>query len=394
MSLEVLISGASVAGPALAYWLVRHGCAVTVVERAVVLREGGYAVDFRGDAHLGVLRRMGVLGEIEAARTRMGAMVTVDRDGRERWTMPEDLFAGDVEILRGDLVRILYEASRDGAEYVFGDSVTALEEDPDGVRVTFEHGPPRRYDLVIGADGYHSNVRSLAFGPEHRYATHLGLYNAVFTTDNHLKLDHSGLGYSERGRLVAIYSARGNTEAKAMFYFASPPLDDEGRRDPERQKKILAERFAGHGWETERLLAAMADAPDFYFDAVGQIHVDGWSRGRVALLGDAAACPSSLSGMGTGLAVVGAYVLAGEIAASPKDHRAAFARYEAVMRPYAERCQKQGKGAAKFIAPEGRIMTWLLAQQQRAFPYLPGKGLIAKAARRTAEAVDLPDYAL
>ncbi|TDD88857.1 FAD-dependent monooxygenase [Actinomadura rubrisoli] len=388
---NILISGASVAGPALAYWLAGYGFTPTIVEQAPALRDGGYAVDFRGEVHLGLLRRMGILGPIVRAKTDMGATTYVNAAGKKLASMPADLFAGDVEVLRGDLAQILYKASAPRAEYIFGDSIASMTETRDGVDVTFEHGPPRRFDLVIGADGFHSNVRSIAFGREEKFASHLGLYCAIFTLDNFLALDHASLAYNTPGKLVILNSARANTEAKVVFYFASPLIDHD-RHDAEAQKTILAERFAGIGWETDRILDAMGDAPDFYFDSVGQINMDAWSRGRVALIGDAACCPSPVSGMGTGLAVVAAYVLAGELAAAGGDHRVAFPRYEEALRPYARRCQKQGEGAARFMAPESRFMSWLMNQNYRLMPYLPGKGLIAKSARKTAEGIELREY--
>ncbi|MFG1753175.1 FAD-dependent monooxygenase [Streptosporangium sandarakinum] len=390
---NVLISGASVAGPALAYWLRRHGFNPTVVERAPALRDGGYAVDFRGRAHLTVLERMGILDDVRRARTGMGAMWYVNESGKKLAAMPADLFSGDIEILRGDLARILYEATRDDVEYVFGDSIAAMTEDEHGVEVTFERGAPRRFDLVVGADGLHSTVRSLAFGPESRYVKDLGLHCAVFTTDNFLGLDHTGHLYNTPGRLVGLYSSRNNTEAKAMFYFGSPKQSYD-RHDTGQQKKILAEAFAGVGWETPRLLEAMWDAPDFYFDSVSQVRMDGWSRGRAVLLGDAAACPSPLSGMGTGMAMVGAYVLAGELAAAGGDHRTAFARYEEEMRDYAGGCQKGAEGTAKVMVPENRFVAWFMSQNYRLLPYVPWKGMIAKGARRTAEAITLKNYGL
>lgn len=388
---NVLISGASIAGPALAYWLHRHGFHPTVVERAPALRDGGYAVDFRGEAHLSILRRMGLLPEIERARTGMGSMSYVNRAGRPVAQLPADLFAGDIEILRGDLARILYDATREHTEYIFGDSITSLSEDDHGVTVAFERGAPRRFDLVIGADGLHSNTRRLAFGPEERFVRHLGVYCAIFTTANHLGLDHTGHAYRTGGRLVAMYSARHNTEAKAVFYFGSPALDLD-RRDVARQQAVLAEHFTGNGWESDRLLHDMRYAPDFYFDSVGQVRMDAWTRGRVALLGDAAYCPSSLSGMGSGLALVGAYVLAGELAAARGDHRVAFARYEREMREYAEGCQKMGDGVAKLMIPGNRFVALALNRYYRLMPYLPGKNMAAKMARRTAENITLRDY--
>jgi 2-polyprenyl-6-methoxyphenol hydroxylase-like FAD-dependent oxidoreductase len=390
-NLNVLISGASVAGPALAYWLHRHGFTPTIVERAPALRDGGYAVDFRGEAHLSILRRMGVLAGIEGARTGMGSMSYVNSAGKPQAELPADLFAGDVEILRGDLARILYDATKEHTEYLFGDSIASLTEDGDGVSVVFEHGGRRRFDLVIGADGLHSNTRRLAFGPEEQFVKHLGVYCAIFTTANHLGLDHTGHAYRTGGRLVAMYSARHNAEAKAVFYFGSP-LRDLERRDVPRQQAVLAEHFTGNGWQSDRLLHDMRYAPDFYFDSVGQVHMDTWSRGRVALVGDAACCPSSLSGMGSGLALVGAYVLAGELAAAHGDHRVAFTRYEQEMREYATGCQKMGDGVAKLMVPDSRLVASLLNRYYKVMPYLPGKNMAAKIARKAAENITLRDY--
>ncbi|GAA2371860.1 FAD-dependent monooxygenase [Dactylosporangium salmoneum] len=391
--MHVLISGAGVAGPALAYWLRRGGHAVTVVERAPGLREGGHAVDFRGAAHLGVLRRMGVLEEIERRRTGMGAMYYVNESGRRVSRMPADLFAGDVEILRGDLGRILYDATAPiGVQYRFGDAITALHEDEDGVTVAFERAPAARYDLVVGADGLHSAVRALAFGPEERYVHHLGLHCAIFPVGNFLGLDHTAEAYRTTSKVVIVASANHNAEARAQLFLPTPArLPD--RRDADAQRRAVAEAFAGIGWQTPRLLEAMFKTPEWYFDSVAQVRMPRWSTGRVTLLGDAAYSPCLLSGMGSGLAVVGAYVLAGELDRHPGDPAAAFAAYERIMRPYAEGAQQGAEGTSRMMVPQGRLLTAFLNQYIRLVPYLPGKKMIADAARRTAEAVRMPEYA-
>ncbi|MFD0743342.1 FAD-dependent monooxygenase [Phytohabitans flavus] len=387
---DILISGAGIAGPALAYWLHRYGFTPTVAERAPALREGGYAVDFRGPVHLDLLSRMGIRDEVEHARTGTGDSWYVNARGKKLARMPAEQTGGDVEILRGDLVRVLYEATMDETEYVFGDSITALEETADGVNVTFEHAAPRSFDLVIGADGLHSRVRSLAFGPERSYVKHLGLHCAIFTTPNYLALDHSGLVYGEPKRIV-VYSARENTEARVLLYFASPPLSYD-RVDGDRQRGIVHEAFAGARWETPRLLELMATAPDLYFDSVSTIKMDSWSRGRIALLGDAGYCPSSLSGVGTGLAVVGAYVLAGELATAGGDHATAFARYESAMRSYVDGCQKLADSASMMV-PANRFLAGLMRLNMRMMPLMPWlRDLPAKMARRAASAITLPQY--
>lgn len=387
---DVLISGASVAGPALAWWLARRGYHPVIVERSGGLRGGGYAVDFRGNVHLNVLRQMGLLDPIRARQTGLRKLTYVDEHGWSVADIPPVFFAGDVEILRGDLAALLYQATKDDTEYIFGDSVASLDTGGDGVRVTFERAAPRTFDLVIGADGVHSNIRRLAFGPEDRFAHGLGVYTSIFTVPNFAGLDHAGLLFSVPGRTVGLFAAGAPDSAIAQFYFTAPGL----RYDPHdtaRQQQILTEKFAGLGWQVPRLLDELAAAPDFYFDTTSQIRMDTWSSGRVALIGDAgyAAGPG---GNGTGNAVVAAYVLAGELAAAPGDHAAAFARYERRLRGYIAGGQKQAAGSQAFLAPS----TWPKIRQRNRFfkmlPYLPVKGMIGRAATKTATAITLPGY--
>ncbi|MFE0737015.1 FAD-dependent monooxygenase [Streptomyces sp. NPDC058855] len=328
---EILISGAGIAGPALAYWLRRAGFAVTIVERAPAPRPGGQTVDLRGAGRT-VIERMGLMDRARAESVDQRGLALVDAAGRVTARLPADSFGGEgivseIEILRGDLARILYEATLPGTAYLFDDTVTGIDQDADGVTVTFEKAAPRRFALVVGADGPHSVVRALVFGPESAFVHPVGLYTAWFTATGETDLDGWYLMHNAPGGLVA--SARPGRvpgEIKAGLSFRSPPLCVD-RRDVAAQQRILAERFAGVGWETPRLLRAMRTAPDFFFDAMGQVRLDSWSRGRVALLGDAGHCATPLTGLGTSLALVGAYVLAGELGAARGDHRAAFARY-------------------------------------------------------------------
>ena len=387
---NILISGASVAGPALAYWLRRRGFNPTVVERAPSPRGGGYAVDFRGAAHLSVLAKMGLLDQIRDQQTHLDTTTYVDADGRRVASMPAEIFAGDVEILRGDLGQILYQATRDGTEYLFGDTITGLDQRAEGVHVTFSRAEPRMFDLVIGADGLHSAVRRLAFPDVAGARQDLGLYVSIFSVDGSFGLDHSGLLYSVPGRTAAVFSARQTGRAVAQFFFAGPPVDYD-YRDAAQQQKIVAGAFAGMGWHVPELLAQMAGAADFYFDSISQIRLDRWSAGRVALIGDAgyAAGPG---GNGTGTAVVAAYVLAGELAAARGDYGTAFGRYERLLRPYVARGQKQAGGGLKFLAPP---TAKLIRQRDRFFrmlPYLPARGLIRHLSTRTATAIRLPEY--
>ncbi|MFG1942758.1 FAD-dependent monooxygenase [Nonomuraea sp. NPDC048826] len=334
----VLISGSGVAGPALAYWLRHHGIRATVVERAPALRPGGQAVDVRGVA-LDVVDRMGLLAPLREVRTQMRGMVMLDGDGNEIMRSTEHaissgrLDSDDVEVLREDLTGLLYDRTKEDVEYLFDDSITALEQDEDGVRVTFGRSAPRTFDLVVGADGLHSTVRRLAFGPEERFVHHLGTYLSIFTAENFLALDNWQVWIREGQAGGGIYPVRDNTELRVNLGFESGPLPYD-HRDLDAQRRLVAERCGGLRWEVPKLLEAMTTAPDFYFDAMAQVRMDTWSHGRVTLLGDAGYCASPLSGQGTSLALVGAYVLAAELAAAP-DHTTALSRYEERMRPFA-----------------------------------------------------------
>lgn len=398
MTKQILISGASVAGPALAWWLRHHGFEATVVERAPSLREGGYKVDIRGVA-VDVVRRMGLLDEVAAASTDMRGAAFVNKRGKEVATLDADTFGfrhgDDTEILRGDLAKILYEHTRDNVEYVFGDWITGLDERADGIHVTFAHGAPRRFDLVVGADGLHSGVRALAFGPEEDYLRRFDAYISISTVPNTFGLDRWELLHSAAaGKMVNVYSTARADDAKAAFWFTAPPLAYD-RRDVDGQKDLVAGQFAGLGWEIASLLDAMREAGDFYFDPVCQIVMDHLSTGRVTLLGDAGYCPSPASGQGTSLALVGAYVLAGELAA---DFSAAPPRYEAEMRPYIEKNQALAKTALRGIIPKSRAFAWFNTRMIKLMPYLPGRNRVleqmARPIREAANALVLKDYAL
>jgi 2-polyprenyl-6-methoxyphenol hydroxylase-like FAD-dependent oxidoreductase len=395
---DVLISGAGVAGQALAYWLRRLGFTPVVVERAPAPRDGGQAVDLRGAA-IEVARRTGILDAARAARTGTRGTSYVNSAGKRLASLNGAfgvIDARDVEIVRGDLVSILYEAARNDVEYIFDDSISSLTEAADGVTVTFERSAPRTFHLVVGADGLHSRVRGLVFGPESRFIGHLGLYLAVFTIPNDLELDHWQLIYVTPGKSVTVTSARGNREARAIFFFASEPLDYD-HRDRGQQQDLLAAAFAGTGWEVPGLLRAMREAPDFYLDSVSQVRMDSWSTGRVTLVGDAGYCPSPLSGQGSSLALVGAYVLASELSAADGDHSDAFARCQQRMQDFVERNQAIANGNAKRFTPTSRRQIWLQNQGIRALPYMPGKNWVLSLATRgvkeAANAITLPSPA-
>jgi len=355
---RVLVAGASIAGPALAHWLRRRGAEVTVVERAPELRPGGQAVDARGVAKE-VIRRMGLDAAVRAARTVTAGAYTVDADGNVLETYAADDHGGDgyiaeIEILRGDLSQVLYDDTRDGVEYVFGDRIAELVQDADGVDVTFAGGDRRRFDLVVGADGLHSALRAMVFGPHERFVRHLGLVLAFYSVPNEFGLDRWLLEYQDRqsGRSALLRPIHDATRAMAMFSFSSAEFEVD-YRDVEAQKRLLRERMAGLDWLTPRILAHLHDSPDFYLDQVAQVVMDRWSSGRVGLLGDAAFSSSPMSGGGTGLALVGAYLLAGELAAAGWDPEAGFAAYEGRMRSFVEANQEIGRLHARSLDVPG-----------------------------------------
>ena len=311
--MRVLISGASIAGPTLAYWLERYGFDVTVVELAPALRSGGYAVDFRGGVQLAVLDRMGLLDQVRAHQTGGHPGRFVDETDATVLSLPCEFTGGNLEIQRADLSRLLYDHSRERVEYRFGDSIAALNQTPAGVDVTFDHAPSERFDLVIGADGLHSRVRRLAFGPEDDYVRHLGYYIAGWDLPNIWELDGEQRFHNRPGTLAGVSEQMHRPDrANTTFIFAAP-VDPELRGNRDRQGDLLRRVYAGQGWYVPQLVAAFPSATDVYFDSVSRVEVPRWSTGRIALLGDAAS-GATLSGTGTGTAIVGAYALAGELA--------------------------------------------------------------------------------
>ncbi|KIZ16501.1 FAD-dependent monooxygenase [Streptomyces natalensis] len=339
----VLISGASVAGPALAHLLHRGGYQVTVVERAPAVRGGGYAVDFRGAA-FEVLDELGILAEVREHDTKMRGTTLIDETGAETGLLPAEAFAGELEVPKSDLTRILYRITADDIEYLFDDSIATLTEHEGGVTVEFERGATREFDLVFGADGIYSRVRRLAFGPHEQALHHLGLSGAGFTTDNYLGLDHQGMLQLDGNAAVYLFSAGDPRRLTVSLSFAtaSPALDRCGR---DEQQAAVRAAFADRGWQAPRLLAAMAEAEDFSFASTCQVQLDSWSKGRIALLGDAGYCAAPTAGMGTSQALLGARSLARHLSVADGDHRAAFAAYEAELRPYVTENQIKGREA-------------------------------------------------
>lgn len=399
---SVLVSGAGIAGPTLAYWLHKFGFHPTVVERAPAPRSGGHAVDIRGTARQ-VAERMRIAAQVRRAHTGTRGMAFVDHKSRRIATLDTETYGdsggpiAEMAILRTDLARIIHDATRDDVEYVFGDSITRVEQDDAGVRVEFDKGAPRRFDLLIGADGVYSNVRRLVFGPHERYIRDLGCYVSLFTTTPGLNLDGWQLMYTmpggagRPGKTAGLTPRSGSDTALAGFFLRSSPLP-HNRRDIDEQKRLVVRTFEGEGWEVPRILSTIRDAPDFYFDRMGQVRLDTWSRGRTVLLGDAGYCASPMSGIGTSLALVGAYILAGELMLAEGDHHLAYPTYEHKMREFVERAQKFARGAGNGgLTPDSRTQLWLRNQSLRTLPYLP-KRFATRGMEQVANLVELDDY--
>lgn len=353
---RVLISGASIAGPALAFWLDRYGFDVTVVERAPTIRTGGYPIDVRGTA-IDVIERMKLLPQVRAAHVESRMMTFVDAQGDVIGSVPiyeaigSDL-SRDVELPRGTLASLLYDATLGGAvDYRFNESIETLRDDGDGVDIRFTTGRQERYDIVVGADGMHSLTRRLVFGPEAQFTRFLGFSFNIFTLPNDRGLSHGGVFHAEPGKVAGLFAVKESDQLFAFLTFVADDASISGNRDPQEQIRRTRAAFAGMGWELPRLLDAMEEADDLYFDTVSQIKMPSWSNGRVALLGDAAYAPSFRSGQGTSLALVGAYVLAGELA-THDDPTDAFNTYDRLMRPFVEANQALATdGHGEFFLP-------------------------------------------
>jgi 2-polyprenyl-6-methoxyphenol hydroxylase-like FAD-dependent oxidoreductase len=394
---DILISGAGIAGPALAYWLRAAGHSVTVVERAPTARPGGQAVDLRGAGRT-VIERMGLMDRVRSVSLDQRGIAWVAASGRITARMPVEAFDGkgiisEIEVLRDDLAHVLHEATAGGVEYRFGDTITALRQDTDGVDVSFEQAPPRRFDLVVGADGLYSPVRAMAFGGTGLHP--LGCAMAWFSVPTDRLGEDLGGWYlthnASGGRVASVRPGRTPDMAKGglgLRVDAAAPLP----RDAAGQRDLLERRFADVGWKAPQLVEAMRTAPDFAFTSVAQVRLPRWSQGRVVLIGDAAACPTPLTGLGTSVALVQAYVLAGEIAAAVGDHQVAFDRYEQVTRPYVATAQKLPPGGVNGYAPNSALLIRLQALSMRAMTRWPMRPLLERQFAKAGD-IALPDYA-
>ncbi|HVQ48424.1 MAG TPA: FAD-dependent monooxygenase [Mycobacterium sp.] len=394
----VLISGAGIAGPALAFWLNKSGYQVTIVELADGIRPGGQTVDLRG-AGGEVVERMGLIDKMRARSLDQRGVAWIKPDGRRRAEMPVTAFNGNglvskLEILRGDLVDVLYQATKDQTDYLFNTRIEDLNQSEDAVKATLSDGTTLSADLVVGCDGPHSAVRRLVFGPEQQFVKPLGGYNAWFTATDTVGLDGWYLMYQAPGLNASMRPSHDPALAKAGLAFRSEPVAYD-RSSVDEQQALLTRHFAGAGWQCDALLSAAAESDDFYFDAFVQVHMPTISQGRVTLAGDAGYCASPLSGMGTSLALVGGYVLAGELGKAgsldPKGIQAALQHYESVMRPYIDRCQDLPNGIDGYL-PKSDSDIAITAQVMKWMQRWPFRSLAEKKWFTTADAIELPDY--
>ena len=354
--MRIVVNGMGIAGPTLAFWLRKAGHEVLLVESAPHLRTGGYVIDF-GLIGYDVAEKMGLIPRILELGYQPKELRFVDRHGRKRGGASTDVFrrllhGRFTSLRRSDLSATIYDALDGAVERLFGDSVASIKENDHRVRVSFDHAPARDFDLVVGADGLHSRVRQLAFGPDAGVEVSLGYHVAAFEVEGYRPRDELiYLGYGVPGRQIFRFAMR---DDKTLFLFVfrdkflpsgSNPTSEEDR------KAALAHAYSGVGWECPKILETLEGVHDFYFDTVSQIRMDRWTKGRTALVGDAAACVSLLAGEGSGLAMAEAYILAGELRNCGGDHAAAFARYEQLLMPFLRRKQASAAKFATALAP-------------------------------------------
>ncbi len=391
---SVLISGAGIAGPTLAFWLNAAGFKTTIVERAPALRAGGYVLDFWGLGY-DIAERMGLANKLKRVGYSMREMRIVDARGERiagfGTRVFRELTGGRfVTLARADLSRLLFETVEDQSEVLFGDEIICLEEGPNHTWVQFEHAGARTFDLVVGADGLHSNVRRLAFGPQQQFEKDLGYVVAAFETQHYRPRDEDVyIIYSEPGQMAARFTLH---DDRALFLLVFIRDDEPAptTSDLAAQKAMLRQRFGGGGWECGQILACLDRAEDLYFDPVAQIKMPSWSRGRVALVGDAAFCVSLMAGQGSALAMTAAYVLAGELARTGGGHSEAFNRYETRLRAFIGAKQKGAERFSAAFAPRTRFGLSFRSLVVRACA-IPGVARFVLG-RDIVDTLKLPDY--
>jgi 2-polyprenyl-6-methoxyphenol hydroxylase-like FAD-dependent oxidoreductase len=380
MKCKILISGAGLAGPLLAYWLNKYGFETTIVERSNQLRTGGNGVDIRGLA-VDVVKKTGLWPIIKSRAIDMNGMVFVNENGKPLSrinikAMQSKNKSEEVEIYRGELSELLYTLTKDHTEYIFGDSIRQIEQTTAGAAVMFEKAKGRTFDLVIGADGIHSNVRNLVFGPEPDYLNYKNHYYAFSSVDSSLGVKGWLTGYNTPGKFAGISMSNNMPGAKVYFAFRQNDQLIYDYRDTEQQKLLLKNAFSGMGWKVPELLEQALSNEEFYFDCLSQVVMPSWSKGRVALVGDAAFCASPVTGAGATLSIVGAYELAGKLHQAKGDYAAAFKNYEQGYRKVVEKSQSEL--FTGLLVPKTRLGIWT----RNTLSKLPIMGALASMERK------------
>ena len=388
----VLISGGGIAGPALAFWLAAAGFRPTLVEQASQLRTGGYVIDFWGLGYW-IAGRMGLEADINRVGYHVREMRIVNDHGNRIAGFGTDVFSEltdgrYVTLARSDLSRLLFEKAKDTTEIIFGNEIVGLEEKADGVMVQLKDGSGRVFDLVIGADGLHSGVRRLAFGPRRRFEKKLGYAVAAFEVDGYRPRDEDVyLMYGRPGRMVGRFTLHHN---RTLFLFVFTVDDSPLPTAVGLQKEMLHKRYADGGWECPHILQHLDRTEDLYFDSVSQIRMNSWSQGRVALSGDAAFCVSLLAGQGSALAMISAYVLAGELLAADGRHQEGFLKYEAFLREYIHTKRQGAKRFAAALAPRTQLGLLTRNLVTKAFA-VPGLARLV-IGKEITDDIQLPDF--
>lgn len=351
---KILISGASIAGPALAYWLSRHGDKVTVIERAKTFRTGGQNVDIEGPGQK-VIQMMGLEEKIEAKNTREKGVEFLGGSGKPIARLPKGAagsLTSSYEILRGDLARILHDETKDDCDYRLGTSITGLNQQDDGVSVTFNDGSIEKFDLVVSAEGVGSSTRRLVMEDDIRFR-YLSVYASYFRIPRSAQdKDWAQIYHGKRGCFMVLRPGN-DTDTTVLVTFPRKQFDAR-EVDGVAQKAMLRDALWGAGGPADRILANLDHDPDFYLGPMSQVIGSAWSKGRFVLIGDAAWCPSAYTGQGTPLALIGAYVLAGELKKQPT-HTAAFESYEKLMRPYLASGRRVSPGLIRLLHPKSRL---------------------------------------
>jgi 2-polyprenyl-6-methoxyphenol hydroxylase-like FAD-dependent oxidoreductase len=396
--MDVLISGAGIAGPTLAYWLLEYGINPTIVERSPAPRTGGYVIDFWG-AGFEIADRMGLSEDIKKRGYQVEEVRIVNGRGERVAGFPAATFARATQgrytsLPRGVLASAILRTIVSKVEIIFNDSVSAIQESSSTVDVRFESGRRRNFDVVVGADGLHSRVRQLIFGPEDKFEKYLGYKVAAFEAPGYQPRDElTYVMYTEVGQQVGRFALRGNS-TMFLFTFEDPMLGPRQDGDINAHKAVLRERFGRSGWECSQILDALDRTNELYFDRVSQTLMNPgqglWTRGRVTLLGDAAFCVSFLAGQGSALAMVAAYILAGELSRSRGDYTGAFARYQRLFAPFVAQKQKAALRFAGSFAPHSRLSLFLRNQIVNLMR-IPWVADIAMG-RSLADKINLPDY--